>query len=412
MKRKIIIVLMVVCVLSGCGNDVKNKMSTETVQTTKEIKEKNTTGSEVEKGELDTDHLEMTLSKFNNVINVAYVSEDKLLVVADKMYLIDINSGEIVAQNSECDYVNGEIKVYSDEKNIIIVGKKNKDAGEEGVVFWDGDDEDAPKQCVLYYDYQLNLVENINIYETFGLNPDFAQYIAVSKSEKLAVYDDEYRQLYICDIDTKKKKKIFGKSNAELVYDNKIQFTISGGIEFVQNAERIVFKAECMEYPVEDGANDFSGIGSVTLDGKEYYVTKAGDEYTELESFNNYAILSQDCGFTSPTGEVIKYIFDTDSAEIISLKTNGESESLYCSKSGNILSTSEKSGDNDWNIRFYNAKSGEVIEDKLYNELSSGNYREPQIYVFEEFSIALLFFGSEDENSKDKFAVIQFNYKK
>lgn len=410
MKGKAIIVLMIVSVLTGCGNDTQNKVSTETVQTTKKMREKETKVDEVEKATLDIAHLEETLSKFNHVINVAYVSEDKLFVVADKMYLIDINSGEVVAQNSECDYVNGEIKVYSDEKNIIVVGKKYEDIGDEDIVFWD--DEDAPKQCVLYYDYQLNLVKNINIYETFGLNPDFAQYVAVSKSGKLAVYDEEYRQIYLCDTDTEKKKKIFGKSNAELIYDNKMQFTISGGIEFVQNDERIVFKADCMDYPLEDGANGFVGIGSVSLDGKEYYVTKAGNEYTELESFHNYAILSQDCGFTSPTGEVIKYIFDTDSTEIINLKTNGESESLYCSQSGNILATSEENGGNDWNIRFYDAKSGEFIADKLYDELPSGNYREPKIYVFEELNIALLFFRTEDENSKDAFGVVQYSYKK
>lgn len=410
MKRKAIIVLMAVSVLTGCGNDMQNKVSTETVQTTKKTEEKETKVDEAEKNELDIARLEENLSKFDNVINVAYVSENKLFVVADKMYLIDINSGEIVAQNAECDYVNGEIKVYSNDKNIIIVGKKYKDAGEEEVVFWD--EEDATKQCVVYYDYQLNLVENINIYETFGLNPDFVQYVSVNKFGNLAVYDDEYRKLYLCDIDTKKKKKIFGKSNAELVYDNKIQFTISGGIEFAQNDERIVFKAECLDYPVEDGTNDFLGIGSVSLDGKEYYVTKAGDEYTKLESFHNYAILSQDCGYTSPTGEVIKYMFDTDSTEIINLKTNGESESLYCSKNGNILATSEENGDNDWNIRLYDAKSGELIVDILYDKLSSGNYREPQIYVFEELNIALLFFRTEDENSKDAFGVVQYSYKK
>lgn len=407
MKRNAIIVLIIISVLTGCQNDTQNKVSTETIQTTKEMEEKETKADEVEKASLDIAHLEETLSKFHNVTNIAYVSENRLFLVADKMYLIDINSGEVVAQNSECDYVNGEIKVYSNEKNIIILGKKYKDIGEEEVVFWD--DEDSPELCVVYYDYQLNLVDTINIYDTFGLNPSFVQYAAVSKSGKLAVYEDEYRQLYLCDADTKKKKKILGERNAELVYDNKIQFTISGGIEFVQNDEKIVFKAECMDYPIKEGAKDFLGIGSVSLDGKEYYVTKSGDEYTKLESFHNYAILSQDCGFTSPTGEVIKYIFDTDSTEIINLKTNGESESLYCSQGGNILATSEENGDKGWNIRFYDAKSGEFIADKLYDKLPSGNYREPKIYVFEELNIALLFFKTEAENSKDVFGVVQYS---
>lgn len=56
----------------------------------------------------------------------------------------------------------------------------------------------------------------------------------------------------------------------------------------------------------------------------------------------------------------------------------------------------------------YEAKSGELIADKLYDELPHGNYREPEIYVFEELNIALLFFRAEDENSNDAFGVVQY----
>lgn len=406
MKRKVLIALMIVSVLTECGNDTK-KVSTETVKNTEKTE---TYADKPEETELDITHLEEIFQKFDDVKNVAYVSEDKLLVVADQMYVIDINSCEIVAKNADCDYVNGEIKIYCNDNNIVIVGKKYKDIGNQKIVFLD--DADAPKQCVLYYDYQLNLVKNINIYDTFGLNPDSAEYVAVNQSGNLAVYDDIFGVLYLCDIDTKKKKKIFGKRNDALVYDHKLQFTISGGIAFAENDERIVFKAECRDYSAEEGRSDVCGIGSVRLDGKEYEVTKAGDEYTKLEVFNHYAMLSQDCGYTIPTGKVIKYMIDTNCAEMINLKTKEESESLYCAKNGNIVATSEKSKENHWNIRFYDATLGELISEKRYDALPLGNYREPKIYVFEKYNIALLYWETEDENSKDAFGFVQYSKKK
>ena len=49
-----------------------------------------------------------------------------------------------------------------------------------------------------------------------------------------------------------------------------------------------------------------------------------------------------------------------------SIKTEEESESLYCAKNGNIVATSEKSKENHWNIRFYDATLGELISEKRY----------------------------------------------
>lgn len=383
-------------VLEGNSGDTKRKDETENVSKTEERKQSN---AKIEK-------LKAVVASLEDIKKIEYVSEDKVLIVSDKMYLIDVSSGEIVAQNAECDYVNGEIKVYGNEKNIIILGKKYKNTGED-VVFLD--DEDSPKICVVYYDHQLNLLNSVNIHETFGLNPNFVQNVAVGKSGKLAVYEDENKQLYLCDTDTKKKKKILGDSDKELIYKD-IQCIGFCGIEFIQNDEKIAFLAECLDYPVDSDSENYYGMGSVSLDKGEYKVSKIGKEYSELAVFDSYAVLSQDCGFTNPTGKVNKYIFDINRAEDIKLETSGESESVYCSKSGNILATSEKNGYNSWNIRLYDAKSGELIMDKLYDELPSGNYREPQIYVFEKLNISLLFFRTEDENSKDTFGIVQYNY--
>ena len=118
-------------------------------------------------------------------------------------------------------------------------------------------------------------------------------------------------------------------------------------------------------------------------------------------------INTQYCGFTSPTGEVIKYIFDTDSTETIELKAKEESESLYCSQRGNIIATSEENGDKGWNIRFYDAETGKVLREVSCDRVSSKKYREPKIYVFEELNVAILLFQSEDGKSKDKFVVMQ-----
>ncbi|MBD5544816.1 MAG: hypothetical protein HDR01_11415 [Lachnospiraceae bacterium] len=406
MKRKCIIMLTAALLLTGCSSDNEQK-----VVTSEHTEERNITFEQEEKQEknpqIDFSNLENTLSQFEAVVNIEYVGKDRILVITDQMYLIDIASGEILAQSPDCNYVKGKIKVYDNDENIIIVGSEVPES-EDTFVFYDENDEEQPRVLVLYYDKQLNLLNKINIFEMFALDPFLATDVAVSTEGKLAVYDDNSNGLYLCNPDTKEKEEILCGKDEELVYDNKLQFRIANEIAFGKNDEKIIFGAACLNYPAEDGEESIPGYGSITLDGKELYVEKAADEYNIMDAFPEFAIISQDCGFTSPTGKVMKYSFSDNKTEVIQLKSKEESNNLFSSSEGNILATSEENGDKGWNIRFYNTDSGELMGEQAYNALSSENYGRPRIYVFENQNIAVLYFGSLEENGKDVLSTMQF----
>ena len=405
MKRTLIIMLTAAFLLTGCASDNK-----QNVITSEHTEEGNINSEKAEKEEKNSDidlrNLENTLSQFEDVINIEYAGKDRLLVITDQMYLIDAASGEILAQSPDCDYVEGEIKVYGDEENIIIVGRKYPES-EDGFVFYDDNDKEQPRVEVLYYDKQLNLSKKINLFEMFALDPVLVTDVVVSTHGKLAIYDDISNGLYLCNPDTKEKEEILCGKDKELVYDNKLQFRIANEIAFGESDGKIIFGVACTDYPSGEGEESITGYGSVTLDGKELYVEKAVDEYNNMDVFPEFAIISQDCGFTSPTGKVMKYIFSDNKTEVIQLKSKEESNNLYSSSEGNILASSEENGDKGWNIRFYNTNSGELIEEQAYNALSSESYRSPKIYVFENQNIAVLYFGSLEENGKDVLYVMQ-----
>lgn len=405
MKRKLIIILAAVLLFTGCASNNKRKAATsehaEVENITSEKREE-----EKKNFDIDLSNLENTLRQFENVTNIVYEGKDRLLVITDQMYLIDIVSGEILAQSPDCDYVEGEIKVYSNEKNIIIVGKKYP-VSEDGFVFYDENDEEQPRVEVLYFDKQLNLSKKINIFEMFALDPFLVTDVAVSADGKLAVYEDRSNGLYFCNPDTKEKEEILCAKDNELVYDNRLQFRIANEIAFGENDSKIIFGAACMDYPFKDGEESITGYGSITLNGKELYVEKAVDEYKNMDVFPEFAIVSQECGFTSPTGNILKYSFSDNKTEVIQLKSKEESNNLYSSSEGNILASSEENGNTGWNIRFYNTNSGELIGEWAYNALSSESYRSPRIYVFENQNIAVLYFGTLEENGKDVLYVMQ-----
>ena len=409
MKRKLIIMLAAIFLLTGCAGD--NKQKDITTKHSKKINSTSVTAEkETENSQIVSGNLEDTLSQFEDVTNIEYVGNDRLLVITDQMYLIDTASGEILAQSPDCYYVKDNIKVYSDKENIIIVGRgfpnPKDDKSKKTFTTYSENDKNQPRIHVLYYDKHLNLSKKINIFKMFALDPLLTDEIAVSTDGKLAVYDDSTNGLYLCNTDTKQKEKILYAKDNELIYKNKLQFFISG-IAFGQNDDKIIFRASCLDYPSKDGDQSIPGYGSVTLDGKELYVEKAGDEYNKMEAFSEFAIISQDCGFTSPTGKIMKYSFSDNKTEVIQLRTKEESNNLYSSSEGNIIATTEENGDKGWNIRFYNTKSGELIKEQKYNDLSSKNYHRPRIFIFENQNIAVLSAGSSKEKGKDVLHVIQ-----
>lgn len=242
----------------------------------------------------------------------------------------------------------------------------------------------------------------------FALDPFSPEQVAISTDGKLAVYDDNATGLYLCNTDTKQKEKILSaKDNGQMYANkNKLQFTISE-IAFGQNDDKIIFGAGCEDCSSKTGDQSISGYGSVTLDGKELYVEKAGDEYNTISYFPKFAIISQMCGFTSPTGKIMKYSFSDNKTKVMQLKTKGESNNLYSSNEGNIIATTEENRDKGWNIRFYNTKSGELMKEEKYNNLSLENYSSPRIFVFENQNIAVLYSSSLKEKGKDVLHVIQ-----
>lgn len=405
MKRELIMILATALLFTGCASNNKQKFTTSQY-----TQEQNVTFEKAEEEEKNPDinlsNLEDTLSQFENVINIEYAGKDRLLVITDQMYLIDAASGEILAQSPDCNYVKGNIKVYGDEENIIIVGRESPES-EDDFIWYDENDEKQPRIHVLYYNKQLNLSKAINIFDMFALNPFLVTDVAVSTDGKLVIYEDSSNGLYLCNPDTKEKKEILCVKDNELVYDNKLQFRIANGIAFGKNDDKVIFGALCLDYPFKDNAESVTGYGSVSLDGKELYVEKAADEYQNINTFPDFSIISQECGFTNPTGKVLKYSSSDNKTEVIQLKTNEESNNLYSSSEGNILASSEENGDMGWNIRFYNTNSGELIEEQAYHALTSKSYRSPKIYVFENQNIAVLYFSSLEENGKDVLYVMQ-----
>lgn len=404
MKKRIVIALLVSCILTGCNSTTKEVTlfnSGDSISGNVVEEKMDTNGNDI----INTNSWEKTLSEFKDVKNVKYAGNDKLIIVSDKMYLVNAITGDIEASTADCEYVKGDIKVCCTDNEIIVIGKQEVE-GDEEFTFYDPDDVNSPKETVLYYDYDLNVKKTINISEQFGLNPISVNYIAINEQEQMAIYDDNSSTIYLCNLKNGEKHKIFGGIEEELVYDN-ILFSIVGDIEFAQDNKQIVFLAECNDLPLEDNVEGICGIGSVSIDGKNYCVKKTGKEYNRISTYEKFSIISQDCGFSKPTGEAIKYTFDNSEMRKISLSSKEESNSVYCSDGGSILAASNKNGSKGWDVHFYDVQSGENIANKSYDEYLVEEYREPKIYILDNLKVALVLFESDSEEKADEIDVIR-----
>lgn len=413
MKRRWLIGILAACILTGCGRaQDEGKMTEKTAQTvmqtggpTEEETGMDATGTVPEEPAAPAaGRLQETLAALAPVYNIAQVSGNRLLIAADRLYLVDLISGEIEAE-ADCTIAKGALKISCDGQNIILIGAEAAEAGDEGIVWTDPGDVDSPKMQILYFDEQLNVQKTVNLFEAYGLNPGFPDCVAVNEAGEIAVYEEMSGELYVCSGEN--KKKILGDLEEEMVYDGRIQFRITGGIEFVQNSSKIQFQADCLDYPLEDLGMEYCGIGTVAVDNQTVTLHKTGREYRRVQTYPKYSIVSQDCGFTEPTGEVVKYVYGTEEIEWIQLHSSCESGQLYASADGTTWITYEQTGASQWMIRFYGAEDGALHKEVTVDGLSGDSYSGPKVYMCQGTQQAVLYFRSLEEGTPDVFRIIE-----
>ena len=393
MKRKSIALLMVATLLVGC-NPTKEAEKQKSIVRSTEATER-----------INTADLEDILHTIDHVSSVNYVGNNQVLVIADQMYLMNVSSGKLLAKNEIDESFLGRVKVYDNgEDGFAVISIKNEETtGKKENTFSMTIGGDT-YISVCYYDETLQCTKEINVSDAWEINTMSIENVAMDRKGNLAIYDEDAGCLYYCNSVTKEKRKVLKAVRNRLIYDKKLEFCISNGLEFTEDDKKLLFGVTCMD--LSSGESSVDGYGSVDVNGENLFVESIGEEYSVMYHRDGKAIFSQSCGFTIPTGEI--YVYDTadNSRKSVKLTSSEESDNVDLSDQGKLMATSCVEGKNSWKLSFYDVETGELMQAKVYDKLNTEQYINPRIFVFEELNIAILFIRTTEENCKDVLEVL------
>lgn len=393
MKRKSIALLMVATLLVGC-NPTKEAEKQKSIVRSTEATER-----------INTADLEDILHTIDHVSSINYVGNNQVLVIADQMYLMNVSSGKLLAKNEIDESFLGRVKVYDNgEDGFAVISIKNEETtGKKENTFSMTIGGDT-YISVRYYDETLQCTKEINVSDEWEINTMSIENVAMDRKGNLAIYDEDAGCLYYCNSVTKEKRKVLKAVRNRLIYDKKLEFCISNGLEFTEDDKKLLFGVTCMD--LSSGESSVDGYGSVDVNGENLFVESIGEEYSVMYHRDGKAIFSQSCGFTIPTGEI--YVYDTadNSRKSVKLTSSEESDNVDLSDQGKLMATSCVEGKNSWKLSFYDVETGELMQAKVYDKLNTEQYINPRIFVFEELNIAILFIRTTEENCKDVLEVL------
>lgn len=393
MKRKSIALLMVATLLVGC-NPTKEAEKQKSIVRSTEATER-----------INTADLEDILHTIDHVSSVNYVGNNQLLVIADQMYLMNVSSGKLLAKNEIDESFLGRVKVYDNgEDGFAVISIKNEETtGKKENTFSMTIGGDT-YISVRYYDETLQCTKEINVSDEWEINTMSIENVAMDRKGNLAIYDEDAGCLYYCNSVTKEKRKVLKAVRNRLIYDKKLEFCISNGLEFTEDDKKLLFGVTCMD--LSSGESSVDGYGSVDVNGENLFVESIGEEYSVMYHRDGKAIFSQSCGFTIPTGEI--YVYDTadNSRKSVKLTSSEESDNVDLSDQGKLMATSCVEGKNSWKLSFYDVETGELMQTKVYDKWNTEQYLNPRIFVFEELNLAILFIRTTEENGRDVLEVL------
>lgn len=307
------------------------------------------------------------------VKSCAYAGNDKVIVLSDKLYLYDTQSGAVLAE-TEPPLEFFEVSAF--EGGYLLAGFSSS-----GLTAY-------------FYDENLSLTRTIiimNLLEEDAVTGESGIDVS-SDGKKLALAG--LNDLYVYNLETESIENLLGERLAA----NNIEILSLRGVAFLCEDTQIAYCGSARSESGTSSAESFYIYGTVAVNGNQLSITKTSDyALDEIQNRDNRIFMPQEISepgdfgkntaslkwFDSKTGQENQFGFSSDAEGC---------EGVYSSEQGNYAATAvlgEK-----LTIRIYEVSSGSLIHteeienpDKLYF------YRIPQIYLFDNSKTALVLLG-------------------
>lgn len=335
-----------------------------------------------------------------DIKNIYYADGDKVLIAADKLYLYDAKTGDILKEAPKETFESENLWVI-DSGYVAVRESSTSDHGESMMA--DG----GFNFSILFYDHDLNTVSEFDLNEllegddmlmstdTISFSASGTQ-IAYATDSGLYIYDFEKEtKTTVIDLESEDAKARSGIVNIEQ-------------IGFTNEDKRIAFKAQSFDIPAEPDKPSFDTCGIVNIDGSEL-LNRTFDNYTckELTSYSHLLLFAEDP--TIATGRTLVMEMPSEKTKILDQIEREESGNIWGSNDGNYFATST-SNESGWTIRVYNTKTGELEAEQQLSIDGEERYmdRDPIIKIIDDSRTCIVLLGAKQDDIKTEMMVNQF----
>ena len=385
MKKRILFSMFTaLLVLQGCSAAEKQGDNTE-IQNAKVQNTETRVEIGREKNSISQTEIEKDLNSFQNLKAVKYAGDGKLVILADQMYLYDVNKTEVTAQAKCLKQYDYDFELYPIEDGYVTLTT----------------DKDFHMIC-RFYDRSLKKTKQVRLYDDFGLKPFAERDVAVSADGKKLAVSVISSGLYLCDLEKGQKSQLFAWNDSD--YEGRNGFAGMNQIGIC--SDTIVFISRSFDVPVKENSYSHVTHGVIQMDGSDFQVER-GNEYGKLQQVSGGVLISEDIP-DHVSGEV--YLYRPEKGTVLSLKEKDESTNAYISDNGNYVMTSVRVENTGWRLRVYQ-DDGTMTNEYLYERKDTEGYREPYLYLLEECHLLVAYFRPYGDNGQYKIAVMPYQEK-
>ena len=335
-----------------------------------------------------------------DIKNIYFADKDKVFIIADKLYLYDTETSEILQEVPQEEFLSQDFWVI--DKGYVTV-RKTSTSGNSGLMTTDG----GFNFSVIFYNHDLTIVSEFDLNQLFEGDDMLISTDAISFSASgTQVAYATYSGLYIYDFEKETKTTVIdlesedAKPRSGIVNIEQIGFT--------NEDTRIAFKAQSFNIPAEPDKPSFDTCGIVNTDGSEL-LNRTFDNFAcrNLTAYNRLLLFAEDP--TVVTGKALVMEMPSNQMKTHTLIEKAESGFISGSNSGRYFATpiSHKSG---WTVRVYNTETGKSEAEQQVSSDKNGLFmsHEPIIKLIDETRTCIVLLGSKRDDIETKILISQF----
>ncbi|WP_067843754.1 hypothetical protein [Amphibacillus sediminis] len=386
----LLILFIVGCTAPETGEEQEEKKDTPIVDTSVDT-EGNTDSSSPSKSTENISSLEQVQG---DIRHVHYAGKGKVLISAERLYLYDLDTENILTEVSQESKENERVWII--DNGYVVIQEMEDDS--VSMIEWEPDyqgvfyNEDLQQEFDFDFNQLLEEDDFLMSLKQISFNHDGTNMAYATDSG-----------LYLYDFELEKKTKVLDLASDNLAARSNLAALEQIG--FINDGTQIAFKAQTLPSQLDQPSYDTCGI--VNIDGSNLS-NHTFDNYTckDLIAYNDWILLAEDV--TNATGRLMVMEQKTEKTTIHTLTDKDESGIIAGSDEGAYFATF-RSSNQDYIIRIYDTKTGELIEE-LQNSVDEEALlnQQPILKVVDDTRTIILLLGSKQEDIETKIIVNHF----